>query len=130
MPLAQYKVKEARIRTEVSSEIPVTLEVGSVEVLVKQTNAEGKESVDVSEDVLISPNLRISSGTSGNPVVSPLEIVIKAQTGTIPDISGLRLTFMVKAPTGGSDNRIGLNQSIYFNKIRATVSGGITIQGL
>lgn len=127
VPLAQYKVKEARIRTEVSSEIPVTLEVESVQVLVKKTGEDGKESIDVSEDVSISPNLRISSGTSGNPVVSPLEIVIKAQTGTLPDISGLRLSFSIKAPTGAGDKRLGLSQSIIFNNIRATVSGGITI---
>ena len=127
VPLAQYKVKEARIRTEVSSEIPVTLEVESVQVLVKKTGEDGKESIDVSEDVSISPNLRITSGTSGNPVVSPLEIVIKAQTGTLPDISGLRLSFSIKAPTGAGDKRLGLSQSISFNNIRATVSGGITI---
>ena len=127
IPLAKYKVKEARIRAEVSSEIPVTLEVGSAEVLVKQIREDGTASVDVSEDVSISPNLRISSGTSGNPVVSPLEIVIKAQTGTIPDISGLRLSFSIKAPTGSGDKRLGMNQSISFNDIRATVSGGITI---
>lgn len=130
IPLAKYQVKEARIRTEVSSEIPITLEIGSVEALVKQTDEEGKESVVVSEDVSVSPNLRIDSGSSGNPVVSPLEIVIKAQTGTIPDISGLRLTFSVKAPTGAGDKRLNMQQSIRFNNIRATVSGGITIQGL
>ena len=59
-----------------------------------------------------------------------MEIVIKAQTGTIPDISGLRLTFSVKAPTGAGDKRLNMQQSIRFNNIRATVSGGITIQGL
>ena len=130
LPLAQYKVKEARIRTDVSSEIPLTLEVASVEVLVKQSDEEGVESTVASEDVSVTPGLRINSGCSGSPVVSPLEIVIKAQEGTIPDISGLRLGFSIKAPTGSGDKRLNLNQAISFNNLRATVSGGITIQSL
>ena len=130
LPLDQYKVKEARIRTEVSSEIPVTLEVASVGVLITQSDKDGNESTVVSEDVSVSPGLRIASGCSGSPVVSPLEIVIKAQEGTIPDISGLRLSFSIKAPTGSGDHRLNLNQAISFNNLRATVSGGITIKGL
>ena len=130
LPLAQYKVKEARIRTDVSSEIPVTLEVASVGVLVKKTDEDGNESTVVSDNVSVSPGLRIASGRSGNPVVSPLEIVIKTQEGTIPDISGLRLSFSIKAPAGTGDNRLNLNQAISFNNVRATVSGGITFQGL
>ena len=130
LPLAQYKVKEARIRTDVSSEIPVTLEVASIGVLVKKTDEDGNESTVVSDNVSVSPGLRIASGRSGNPVVSPLEIVIKTQEGTIPDISGLRLSFSIKAPAGTGDNRLNLNQAISFNNLRATVSGGITFQGL
>lgn len=69
LPLAQYKVKEARIRTDVSSEIPLTLEVASVEVLVKQSDEEGVESTVASEDVSVTPGLRINSGCSGSHVV-------------------------------------------------------------
>ena len=130
IPLAQFKVKEARIRTEVSSEIPVTLEIENVGVLIKQTDEEGLESIVVSDDVSVTPGLRITSGCSGSPMVSPLEIVIKAHEGTIPDISGLRLSFSIKAPTGSGDNRLNMNQSISFNNLRATVSGGITIPEL
>ena len=130
LPLGQYRVKEARICTEVSSEIPVTFELSSVDVFVKQTDAEGNVSTVEYEDVSITPGLRINSGCSGSPVVSPLEIVIKAGQGTIPDIAGLRLNLAVKAPTGEGDKRLGMDQKVYFNHIRATVAGGITIQGL
>ena len=119
--LGQYKVKEATIRTEVSNEIPITLTLDSVDVLVDD---------EVYEDVSITPGLVIASGSKGHPAVSPLEIVIQAKDGTIPDISGLRLGFTIGPPTGAGDTRIGLNQNVNFNNLRATVSGGITFQGL
>ena len=130
LQLAQYRVKEAKICTEVSNEIPVTLELTSVDVYMKQIDADGKVSSVKCDDVSVTSGLRINSGTSGNPTITPLEIVIKADKGTIPDISRLSLTLAIKAPTGDGDKRLNMNQAVYFNKLRATVSGGITIQGL
>jgi len=129
LPLAQYLVKEARICTEVSNEIPVTFVMEKMEVLVEKTDAAGNTYDDVYENVSITPGLRIASGCKNKPTVSPLEIEIKAVEGTIPDISGLRLTFTVLPPTGEGDQRLGMNQNVNFNNIRATISGGITIQG-
>ena len=130
LPLGQYKVKEVLLSTDVSNEIPVTLVLDSVAVLVKETDAEGNVKTLVCDDVSVTPGLTIASGCSGAPVVSPLAITIKAGEGTIPDIAGLQLNLSVKAPTGSGDNRLNMNQSISFNNLRATVSGGITIQGL
>lgn len=130
LPLGQYKVKEAKICTEVSSEIPVSLTVNSVEVLVRRTGEDGSESLEPCGDVSVTPGLKIASGCSGSPKVTPLEIVVKADEGTIPDIAGLRVDFNVQPPTGDSDKRLGMNQFVYFNNLRATVSGGITIQSL
>ena len=118
--LGQYKVKEATICTEVSNEIPVTMVVDSLEVLVGDV---------VYENVAITPGLVIASGSKGHPAVSPLKIVIEAKEGTIPDISGLRINFTIAPPTGEGDTRLGLRQNVFFNNIRATVAGGITIQG-
>ena len=130
-PLGQFKVQEARICTEVSNEIPLSLELSSVKLLVKQTDEEGKESLEPYEDVSVTPGLTIACGCSGNPVISPLEIVIKAKEGTlIPDFSGLQLELKILAPSGVADKRINLNQSVSFNHLRATVSGGITISSL
>lgn len=130
LPIGQYQVKEVLISTEVSNEIPVTLVVESVDVLVKGTDEEGNEKNDVCEDVSITPGLTIASGCSASPVVSPIAISIKAKEGTIPDIAGLQLNLSVKAPTGEGDKRLNMNQSISFKNLRATVSGGITIQSL
>lgn len=130
-PLGRFQVKEARICTEVSNEIPLSLEVSSVMILVKQLDEEGKESLVPYEDVSVTPGLTVASGCSGNPVISPLEMVIKAKEGTtIPDIAGLQLELKLLAPTGVADKRINLNQSVSFNNLRATVSGGITIPSL
>ena len=120
LKLGQYRVKEATIRTEVANEIPLTLELESVQVTCD----------DPSLEVSVTPGLRIASGCSGNPVVSPLEIEIKAVDGTIPDISGLTLNLGIKAPTGIEDKRLGMNQTLYFNNIRVSISGGITFQNL
>lgn len=120
VPLGQYRVKEARICMDVVNEIPVTLVAESVELLSDLPDVETS----------VTPGLTIAAGCPSKPVTSPLEIVVKATEGTIPDISGLRLNIAIKAPVGVEDTRIGMNQRIYFNKIRATVSGGITIQGL
>ena len=130
LPIGQYKVKEVLISAEVSNEVPVTLVVESVDVMVKGTDEEGNEKDVVCEDVSITPGLTIASGSSAAPVVSPLAISIKALQGTIPDISGLQLNLSVKAPTGEGDKRLNMNQSISFNNLRATISGGITIQSL
>lgn len=130
LPLGQYRVKEARICADVSNEIPVTLVLDSVDVLVKQTDDEGNVTIVPSEDVSVTPGITMASGSSGAPVVSPLEIIIKADEGTIPDISGLTLNLSVKVPTGAGDKRLNMNQAVYFNNLRATVSGGITFQGL
>ena len=121
LQLGQYKVKEATICTEVSNEVPLTLTLDSVEVLVGD---------EVYEDVSITPGLKIASGSKGHPTVSPLEIVVRATAGTIPDISGLNLNFTIGPPTGEGDTRLGLNQNVNFNNLRATVSGGITVKGL
>lgn len=129
LQLGQYRVKEAKICTEVSNEIPLTLTLDNVEVLVKQTKEDGTTTDQVYENVSITPGLRINSGSKGHPSVSPLEIVIKANEGTIPDVSGLTLYFSIGPPTGEGDKRIGLHQNVYFNNLRATVAGGITIQG-
>ena len=130
-PLAQYKVKEARICMDVSNEIPISLELASVKVLVKQMSEKGREVLVPSEDVTVTPGLKVNSGRSGNPVISPLEIVIQAREGTtIPDISGLELELKIMAPDGDGDKRINMNQSVSFNNIRAKVSGGITIPKL
>ena len=130
LQLGQYKVKEATVCTEVSNEIPFTLTVDSVEVLVAKTLEDGTTADEVYENVGITPGLVIASGSKGYPTLSPLEIVIGAREGTIPDISGLRINFTIGPPTGEGDTRIGLNQNVFFNNLRATVSGGITIQGL
>ena len=121
LPLGQYRVKDVLLSMEVSNEIPITLVVESVEVMSNDV---------VCDDVSITPGLTIASGSSGSPVVSPLAINIKAKEGTIPDISGINLNLSVKAPSGEGDKRLNMNQSISIKNIRATVSGGITIQGL
>lgn len=130
IPIGQYKVREAKICLEVSNELPVTLVLDNVGLLVDKTTEDGHVKYEPLENVTVSAPLSIASGTSGNPVVSPLEIVIKADEGTIPDIEGIRLNASIQAPTGTGDQRLGMNQNIYFNNIRATVSGGITIQNL
>ena len=130
LPIGQYRVKEVLISTEASSEIPVTFVLESVDVLVNETDEEGNVKQVVCDDVSITPGLTIASGCSGAPVVSPLAIRIKAEEGTIPDIAGLKLNLSVKTPTGDGDKRLNMNQSISFNNLRATVSGGITIQSL
>ena len=130
LPIGQYQVKDVLISTEVSNEVPVTLVVENVDVLVKGTDEEGNVKNVVCEDVSITPGITIASGSNGAPVVSPLAINIKAQKGTIPDITGLQINLSVKAPTGEGDKRLNMNQSISFNNIRATVAGGITIQSL
>ena len=130
LPIGQYKVKEVLISAEVSNEVPVTLVVESVDVMVKGTDEEGNEKDVVCEDVSITPGLTIASGSSASPVVSPLAISIRAHEGTIPDIAGLQLNLSVKAPTGEGDKRLNMNQSISFNNLRATVAGGITIKSL
>ncbi|MBQ9195306.1 MAG: hypothetical protein IJ152_06640, partial [Bacteroidales bacterium] len=126
-PLGKYKVKEARIRAEVSNEIPLTLVLENVAVMTRETDEEGNEQVVVCEDVSVTSNITVSSGSSGAPAVSPIEIVIKADEGTIPDIAGLRLSLSVKAPVGVSDHRLNMNQAVSFNHVRATVYGGITL---
>ena len=126
VPLGQYKVKEARIRTEVSNEIPLTLVLENVKVMVKETDEDGNEQTVASEDVSVTPGITVLSGSSDAPTVSPLEIVIKAQEGTIPDIAGLRLSLSVKAPVGGTDHRLNMNQAVTFHHVRAPVYGGIT----
>ena len=130
LPLGQYRVKDVLLSTEVESEIPITLVLESVDVMVKETDEEGNVQTVVCDDVSITPGLTIASGCSGAPVVTPLAISIKAQEGTIPDIAGLQLNLSVKVPTGEGDKRLNMNQSIRFNKLRATVSGGITIPSL
>lgn len=130
LPIGQYRAKEVRLSTEVSNEIPITLVLDSVDVLTKETDEEGNVKTVVCDDVNITPGLTIASGCSGAPAVSPLAITIKAKEGTIPDIAGLQLNLSVKAPTGEGDKRLNINQTISFNNFRATVSGGITIQGL
>ena len=130
LPLAQYRVKEVLLSTEVSNEIPLTLVLESVEVMVNETDEEGNVKSVVCEDVSVTPGLTIASGSSAAPVVSPLAISIKALEGTIPDIAGLQLNLAVKAPTGNGDKRLNMNQSISFNNIRASVAGGITIRSL
>ncbi len=127
VPLGQYKVKEARIRTEVSSEIPLTLVLESVKVMIKETDEEGNEQTVECEDVSITSDITVLAGSTGSPAVSPLEIVIKANEGTVPDIAGLRLILSVKAPAGVSDPRLNMNQAVSFNHVRATVFGGITL---
>lgn len=114
LPLARYKVKQAKISLEISNEIPITLTVDGVEVLPAGS-------------VEITSGLVMASGTSGNPTVSPLEIVVKAQEGTLPDISAINLSFIIGAPTGAGDKRLNLNQAVTVNKLRATVYGGITL---
>lgn len=126
LPLAQYRVKEARIQAEVSSEIPITLELESVDVLVKNAD----DMLVPCEDVTVTPGIRIGSGRTGEPAVTPIDVRIQALNGTIPDINGFRLAVRILGPTTEGDNRLGLNQSIYVRNLRATVSGGITIQGL
>ncbi len=130
LPLGQYKVKEARICADVKSEIPVTLELASVRILELKTDEEGKTYTELCEDVEVTPGISINSGSPDNPVVTPLEVVIKAREGNIPDIGGIRLGIKVLAPTGEGDKRLGMKQTININNIRATVSGGITIKEL
>ena len=130
LPIGQYRVKEARIRTDVSNEIPMTLIIDKVEILVAVTDEEGKTTIEPMESISVTPDITIASGSTGAPTVTPLEVEIKAEEGTIPDISGLRINFTINAPTGDGDKRLGLNQNVYFNNLRATVSGGITIQTL
>ncbi|MBR1869587.1 MAG: hypothetical protein IJ799_05940 [Bacteroidales bacterium] len=72
--------------------------------------------------------MKAAAGSPGKPSVSPLRIGIKATEGTIPDISGLRLYLRFLAPQGVEDKRLGNNQELNFNNIRATISGGITLQ--
>ena len=121
LKLGQYKVREAAICAEVSNEIPLTLTLDSVEVLVDD---------EVCGNVGVTTGLVFASGSKGHPTVSPLEIVIEAKEGSIPDISALTLNFTVGPPSGEGDTRIGLNQNVYFNNLRAKVAGGITVQGL
>ena len=130
LPLGQYKVKEARICADAVSEIPITLDISDVEVLVKRIGENGVAGLVPCEDVSVDTRLTIASGCTGSPVVTPLEIVVKANEGTIPDISGLRIGISVKAPSGEGDKRLNLDQTVSFKNLRATVSGGITIPSL
>ena len=130
IPLEQFRVQQARIRADVYSEIPLGLEIESIQALVDKTNEKGRTYQEVCESVSISAGQKVAPGSFGKPAISPLEIVISADEGIIPDLSGLSLEVSIKAPSGVEDKRISLNQTIKFNNIRATVSGGITIQSL
>jgi len=130
VPLGQFRVKEATIRTEVSSELPMALTIDKLEVLVEKVDEDGKKSVEPLEDIVVSTPISIAPGSTGNPVISPLEIEIRSITGTIPDITAIRLEATIQNPTDIADKRLGMNQKVYFNNLRATVSGGITIQNL
>lgn len=129
LELAKYNVKEVKICADVSNEIPLDLELESARVEVKVILDNGEESSAVYEDVTITPDVKIAGGSTGNPAISPIEIVIKANEGTIPDIAGLELKLSVLAPRNVADKRMGMNQKLYFNNLRAKVSGGITISG-
>lgn len=130
LELAQYNVKEVKICADVSNEIPLDLELESARILVKVILDNGKEGTEVYEDVSITPDIKIAGGSTGNPSISPIELLIKANEGTIPDIAGLELELSVLAPKSAADKRLGMNQNLYFNNLRAKISGGITIQGL
>lgn len=129
IPLSQFAVKEARIRADVSSEIPITLKIGGVQALVSQPDGEGGTKLVPATNLDITSDITIASGTYHSPVVTPLELSIKATDGVIPDIAGLKLTLKVLAPTGDGDKRMNMNEEISFNNVRASVFGGITIQG-
>lgn len=129
IPLSQFRVKEARIRADVSSEIPVTLLISDVEAMVEQAGEDGGTTLVPAGNLEVSAGVTIASGQYGAPVETPLEFTIKAKEGVIPDIAGLRLNIHVNAPTGSGDNRMNMKEEISFNNIRATVFGGITFQG-
>jgi len=129
LELAKYNVKEVKICADVSNEIPLDLELEGARLLVKEILDNGNEGRKVYDDVTITPDIKIAGGSTGNPSISPIEIVIKANEGTIPDIAGLELDLSVLAPRNVADKRMGMNQKLYFNNLRAKISGGITISG-
>ena len=130
VPLGQFRVKEAKICAEVSSELPIDLTIDKLELLVERVGEDGKTSLEPLDDVVFSTPISIAPGSTGKPVISPLEIIVKANEGTIPDITGIRLEATIQNPTDIADTRLGMNQKVYLNNLRATVSGGITIQNL
>ena len=129
LPLGKYRVSEACIRANVSSEVPITLEVASVQALVARTDEEGNTTLVPAENIETVTDLTLLAGAYGRAVTTPLELRIKATEGNIPDIAGLGLSLNIKAPTAEGDNRLNMNETISFSNIRAIISGGITFEG-
>ena len=85
------------------------------------------DDASVDENVRIVADFTIPGGTLENPAVTPLTFSIEALEGTLPDISGLRLSVNLQGQPGLKPTPLSIRQGLFVKSSSARLTGGITI---
>ncbi len=116
--LEDYNFNQVTLTTSVVSTVPLKM-TPVVHALDKQ----GNEINDV--EVVIEGSA--APGSLDNPVTSELKAVIKSNAQNIKNLDGVKVSFTADADASTAGQTLNKRQSVKFNNIKVTVTGGVTI---
>ena len=131
IPIGKFKLKKCELSLEIENTLPMRVEVKDFQLLLPpEKNEYGELDYDdasVDENVRIVADFTIPGGTLENPAVTPLTFSIEALEGTLPDISGLRLSVNLQGQPGQKPTPLSIRQGLFVKSSSARLTGGITI---
>jgi hypothetical protein len=66
-------------------------------------------------------------GSLDNPVTTELKAIIKSNAQNIKNLDGVKVSFTADADASTAGQTLNKRQSVKFNNIKVTVTGGVTI---
>ncbi len=125
LPIGKYKLKKCEISVDVESTIPLAVSINNIRVLKQKASETDPDTVD--ENIQITSDIKVAGGSIDKPAVTPVKLTIEALEGTVPDINGMLLDFVVSSQPGIGDIALTADQGIVVKSSSAKLSGGITI---
>lgn len=125
--LKKYQIHKCQLVLDVQNTLPLSVAVNSIQVLTP-SGKEGEDPV-VAENVSVTSGFTLAGGSLETPVTSPLNLVIEAKDGVVPDIAGLKVNVTLQSTPGLGNVPLSSKQGVFIKSSYVRLNGGITLFG-
>jgi hypothetical protein len=121
LPVGAYELKEVEASFTLENTLPLQVTLSNLHLMTGKTPA-------IDERLEVSPEkIVVLGGSSYEPGSTPVTLKIKANQGTIPDITGISMDLAIVSAPGHAKTRLSFKQGISVKQAKATLRGGITL---
>ena len=120
VPLGRYKLSKCVAELTLVNTLPLDVTINSLQVLQS-------DGATVDDNIVISDGIEVAGGSIEAPTESTVRLQVEALTGTIPDITDVKIDVTVKGSETHHETILSAKQGLSVKSASAKIVGGITL---